>query len=65
MGSLGPFELILILLYVLVGMIVGPLLVGKYADSKGHSFALFFLISFVATPILGFIVALVAPESRA
>ena len=65
MATLGIFELALILLYILFGLIIGPLLVGKYADSKGMSFPLFFLISFIATPVLGILLALVIPNPEA
>lgn len=39
-------------------------LVGKYAKNRGRSFWLFFIISIIVDPVLGFIIAALAGESN-
>jgi hypothetical protein len=45
--------------------IIGAVLVGKYAVNKGRSGASFFFISLFASPLVGFLIALVSsPQSE-
>ncbi|HEX8646822.1 MAG TPA: hypothetical protein VF715_07955 [Thermoleophilaceae bacterium] len=59
MPNIGPLELV-----ILLGLIVVPgYLVARHAQSKGYSFALFFVFWLVLWPA-ALIVALVLPDKR-
>ena len=59
------FSIILIgvLLLLLLGYLGICALVGKYAKNRGRSFWLFFIISIILNPVIGFIIAALAGES--
>ena len=64
MFFLGPIELVFVMLYLVFGVVIFPVIIGRYADRKGRSFALFVFLSIFLTPILGSIIALLTPASR-
>ena len=39
-------------------------LIGKYAEHKGKKFGYYFLLSFLTTPLIGFIVLLITNENK-
>ena len=57
------FSLIIALVLLLIYLGVCAL-VGKYAKNRGRSFWLFFIISIIVDPVVGFIIAALAGESN-
>lgn len=64
MFTLGAIELVSVLLYLVFGVVVFPVMIGRYADKKGRSFALFVFLSILFTPLVGGTLALVAPSAK-
>ena len=52
----------LLLIAVFLGILALPFLVGKLANSRGRSFSLWTILSFLLTPLLGWIQLLVGSE---
>ena len=57
MGSRDIMQMIIIVIWTYLAFFIG-----KYAQHKGKKFGYYFLLSFLTTPLIGFIVLLITNE---
>lgn len=62
----GLTSLIMLLVLLAIGIIYLKLcsMVGNYAEKRGHSYWLFYLIALFCNPFVGYIIAVLAGDNR-